>query len=213
MAISLIYRSATIYDLVMRLLYGRHYHHRGQAIADLVSEGASVLDLCCGPGFLYERNLRRKRVEYLGLDVNPRFVRRVERLGARAEVRDLRHVETLPQAEFVIMQASLYHFLPDVGPILNRMRAAASVSVIVAEPVRNLSSSPFPIVAALAKAWTDPGLGTGRLRFDEMSLDAAFQDRGWRVSTSRITGGREKMYVIDGAGTCAPSPSARESIS
>jgi SAM-dependent methyltransferase len=211
-AISLIYRSATVYDLVMRLLYGRHYHHRSQCIADLVSEGASVLDLCCGPGFLYERNLRRKHVDYLGLDVNPRFVRRVEGLGARAEVRDLRRVQTLPQADFVIMQASLYQFLPDVGLILERMHAAASVSVIVAEPVRNLSSSRIPIVAALAKGWTDPGLGTGRLRFDETSLDAVFQDRGWSVSTSRITGGREKIYVIEGAGTRASSPSACEPV-
>jgi SAM-dependent methyltransferase len=212
-ASSLIYRSATVYDLVMRLLYGRHYHDRGQAIADLVPEGASVLDLCCGPGFLYERYLRRKHVDYLGLDVNTRFARRVEGLGARAEVCDLRCVETLPTADFVIMQASLYQFLPDVGPILDRMRAAATVAMIVAEPVRNLSSSRIPIVAALARRSSDPGLGTGRLRFDEPSLDAVFQDRGWRVSTSRISGGREKIYVIEGSGPRLSTPSASNPVS
>ncbi len=50
---SLIYRSATGYELVMRALYGRHYADRMQAVAEQVPPGASVLELCCGPGTLY----------------------------------------------------------------------------------------------------------------------------------------------------------------
>ena len=37
-------------DCVMLALYGRHYGARYRAVADLIPDGSSVLDLCCGPG-------------------------------------------------------------------------------------------------------------------------------------------------------------------
>ena len=45
----LVYRSAAVYEAVMRLLYGRHYVARQRAVADLIPAGASLLELCCGP--------------------------------------------------------------------------------------------------------------------------------------------------------------------
>ena len=46
---SLIYRSAATYELVMRVLYGRHYQARLDVIAEQVRPGATVLELCPGP--------------------------------------------------------------------------------------------------------------------------------------------------------------------
>jgi SAM-dependent methyltransferase len=197
-ATSLVYRSATLYDLVMRLLYGRHHADRDRAIAALIPDRASVVDLCCGPGFLYERHLRRKGVDYLGLDINPGFIRRVERLGARAEIRDLRRDEPLPAADFVVMQASLYQFLPEVAPILARMRAAARTSVIVAEPIRNLATGQVPLVSAMARRMANPGPGRCPRRFDQRSLEAALGDPAWRTHSAPIPGGREQIYVLRG---------------
>src|SRR5947208_245210 len=134
----------------MRTLYGRHYGARYRAIADLVPAGSSVLDLCCGPGFLHDPHLRGKGVVYTGLDINRRFVARLRRRGATALVWDLNDGRELPTADFVVIQASLYQFLPEPRPLLRRMLRAAREAVVVAEPIRNLSTSRFSWLAALA---------------------------------------------------------------
>jgi SAM-dependent methyltransferase len=198
LAASLVYKSPLIYELVMAALYGRHYPARYRALAELVPEGSTVLELCCGPGFLYERQLRRKQVHYTGLDSNPQFIARLKRLGAQGEVRDLHQDEPLPAAEIVLMQASVYHFLPDAAPIVKRMRTAAGKRLIVAEPIRNLSSSRVPLVAALAARQTNAGFGKEARRFTEESLDALFQSLGMVPTRSfLIPGGREKVFVFD----------------
>src|SRR5262245_3683514 len=144
MATSFVYRNAHVYELVMRLLYGRHYWDRYRAVAELIPAGASVLDVCCGPGTIYERFLRDKSVAYRGLDINPRFVQRLQRRGVVADVWDARQDRPLPIAEYVLLQASLYHFLPHANRLVDRMWQAATRQVIIAEPVRNLATSSSP---------------------------------------------------------------------
>ncbi len=196
---SLVYRSAQGYELVMRVLYGRHYGARLRAVAEQVPDGSSVLELCPGPGALYRRHLRARASVYTGADVNPGFVDRLRRLGAKAVVLDLSAADALPEADVVIMQASLYHFLPGAQAIVERMLGAARERVIVAEPIRNLSSSRLAWLAALGRRGTDPGSGAGHeQRFDEPALDrlmAAYSEAMMTVFT--IPGGREKVFVLD----------------
>lgn len=182
----------------MLALYGRHYPARYRALADVIPHGASVLDLCCGPGVLYERYLRRKSVDYTGLDINETFVRGLVRRGVRARVWDLREDAPLPPADCVVMQASLYHFLPDPAPVLRRMLAAARRQVVITEPVRNLSRSRLPLLRALSRLLTDPGTGAHPHRFDERTLDELIGSlRPRPARAALIGGGREKMYVIE----------------
>ncbi len=49
-SVSLVYRSAGGYELLMLVLYGRHYVDRMRTVAEYVPAGASVLECCCGPG-------------------------------------------------------------------------------------------------------------------------------------------------------------------
>jgi hypothetical protein len=204
---SLVYRSAAGYELVMRVLYGRHYPARLKAVAEQVPSGASVLELCPGPGALYQRHLRERAGDYTGADVNPGFVERLRKLGADAIVLDLAAGAALPRADVVIMQASLYHFLPDAGSVIERMLGAARERVIVAEPIRNLTSSSLPVLALLGRRGTDPGSGGDghERRFDEARLDdlmAAYADR--KLAAFTIPGGREKVYVLDARGAQPP---------
>jgi SAM-dependent methyltransferase len=195
---SLVYRDARVYGLIMLALYGRHYSARSRAIAEIIPPGSSVLDLCCGPGFLFERHLRHKGVHYTGLDINPRFIARVRRLGGEGLVRDLHRDAPLPEADVVMIQASLYQFLPDVPPLIARMRESARRAVIVAEPIRNLSDRKIPLLSALARRHTDAGLGVRPRRFTEATLDALFESLGPSPRRSfLIPGGREKVYVMD----------------
>jgi len=196
---SLIYRSAAGYELVMRALYGRHYGARLRAVADQVPSGSSVLELCPGPGALYRRHLRGRVSAYTGIEVNAGFADHLRRLGATVVQRDLTAPGPLPEADVAIIQASLYHFLPAADTIVQRMLSAARQRVIVAEPIRNLSSSRLGWLAALGRRGTDPGAGDGHeQRFDEGALDrlmAAYSD----VTTAAFTipGGREKVFVLD----------------
>lgn len=193
---SLIYRDSRLYELAMLAVYGRHYRGRYSAIATLIPAWSSVVELCCGPGVLYSRHLGTKNVRYLGLDYSPDFVGALQRRGVDAQLRDLRAPDPLPPADYQVMQASLYHFLPAPQGVLERMLAAAQVRVIIAEPVRNLTTD-YPRLAGLFARATDPGTGASTARFDEVSLARFFEPyRELVESAELLPGGREKVYVL-----------------
>ncbi len=181
----------------MAALYGRHYNSRYRAIAQLIASRSSVLEVCCGPGILYRRYLRGKSVNYTGFDINPNFIKTLIHVGAQAEVRDLCSCEKLPSADYVIIQASLYHFLPTPKPIVDRMFAAAKTALIIAEPIRNLSNFKLSVVRSLACFLTNPGVGAQPLRFTEYSFDKFIADSfHTSVRAFFVSGGREKVYRI-----------------
>jgi SAM-dependent methyltransferase len=188
-----------MYELAMLLLYGRHYGSRYRAISDLIPGGSSVLDLCCGPALLYHRYLRAKSVQYTGLDINTKFIEQLIRRGGSGQLWDLRSGGPLPAADYVIMQASLYHFLPDASQVVDRMLQAAQNRVIIAEPVRNLATSKSRLLSLLGQLFTNPGAGEHSLRFTEASLADFFSGYASRVVESfTIAGGREQVYVLNG---------------
>jgi len=200
MSESIIYRNTLLYESVMVLLYGRHYAARYRTLAELIEPGSSVLDVCCGPAVLYRRYLRKRDVSYTGLDYNRTFVDRLTRQGVAASFWDLRDDRALPTSDYVVMQASLYHFLPDPAPVVDRLLAAARRAVIVAEPVRNLTSSSNPVVAFLGRRLSNPGTGDQAQRFVEHSFDEFFARYVPRVQRSfLIPGGREKVVVLRGS--------------
>jgi SAM-dependent methyltransferase len=209
---SLIYRSAGGYELLMRALYGRHYAARLNAVAAQVPAGASVLELCCGPGTLYRRHLRGRVSGYVGLDVNPGFVARLRAHGVDARIVDLAHSGALPGADVAIMQASLYHFLPAAETIVDRMIEAAGDRVVISEPIRNLASSGLPGVGRLGRRAADPGVGGHAQRFDEQGLDALMSRYAGRVLAAfPIPGGREKVYVLSGGAPTGPGAASASS--
>jgi SAM-dependent methyltransferase len=200
MSTSIVYRSALGYEVLMRALYGRHYTDRMRAVAEQVPPGSTVLELCCGPATLYRRYLRARAGSYIGLDVNERFVAQLRRDSVDARRVDLaRADEPLPGADVVIMQASLYHFLPDAQPIVDRMLTAARDRVIVSEPIRNLASSGLPLVGKLGRRAADPGVGGHAHRFTEATLDRLMEPHSV-LDAFLIPGGREKVYVLRAGG-------------
>jgi SAM-dependent methyltransferase len=199
MKTSVIYRSPLLYEAAMLTLYGRAYFGRSRAVAKLIPERSSVVDLCCGPGTLYQRHLRHKNIRYTGLDINTGFVERLSSLGATGMRWDVTEERPFPRADYVTMQSSLYHFLPDPRPIVDRMLAAARRQVIITEPIRNLADSKNPLVAWLARKMTNPGTGDQPSRFNEERLDRffeAYRTSGQFQISYRIAGSREKLCVL-----------------
>jgi hypothetical protein len=132
------------------------------------------------------------------VEINPRFIDGLRQHGATGFVMDLNDGEMLPAADYVIMQASLYQFLPEPGPLIDRLLSAARCKLIIAEPVKNLANSRLGWVAALARRHTDPGTGLRSYRFTERTLDELFGHYASRVCDSfLIAGNREKVYVLD----------------
>ena len=199
MPTKLIYRYPFLYQIVMRVLYGRHYRARSLAIADLIEPRSSVLDLCCGSGLLYHHYLRPKNITYTGLDASRPFIEALNKQGVHALEWDLQSAAPLPRADYVTMQSSLCYFLPDPVPVIERMLAAANKVVIIAEPIRNLSTSRSPLVAKIAVKLSGPGGDRAAQRFNEQSLDKLFASFSSRLIRSfKIPGGREKVYVLTG---------------
>lgn len=198
MAAALIYRSSAVYELAMMALYGRHYSARYKTIADLIPREAEVLELCCGPGTLYLRYLRQKNVKYRAIDMSEEFARALLRRGIAIELWDLRSERPLPTAEYVIMQGSLYHLLPDAGPMLDRMLEAARKTVIVAEPMRNFARSRFALLRWLSRKLTEPGSGSQARRLVEKELDELMTRYGNLLCRQFLApGGRDKVYVLE----------------
>ncbi len=191
------YRTAIGYELAMRALYGRAFRARYGAVAGFVPEGATVVDVCCGPPILYRRLLREKGVRYTGVDINARFIAQVRDAGGHGERCDVATTATLPVGDIVVMHASLYHFLPDPAPIVAKLYAAAQRRVVVAEPIRNLAASTNPVVAAVARRVARPAGADAAHRFTEATLDAVFEPYAACVEESFVlSGGREKVYVL-----------------
>lgn len=176
----LIYRNGSAYELAMRVIYGRHYSERMRLVAAEVPSGSSVLELCCGPGTLYRRYLRSRTSAYVGLDINEEFVRELRAEGVDARQVDLKTLsDPLPRADVVLMQDSLYNFLPAAEEIVDRMLAAALHRTIICETIHRRFES-------------DHGL-----RFTEQTLDAVMSRCSHQVVRSfLIAGGRDKVYVL-----------------
>ena len=186
----------------MRLLYGRHFEARYAAIAAEVSDGASVVDVCCGDCYLYLAYLRHKSVRYLGLDLSPQLVQWARRRQVEARQFNVWQDE-LAHGDVVIMQASLYQFLPQAKWVVNQLLSAARQKVIITEPIRNVSSSGNPWIATVGHRLTVPGGADAAYsgqRFDRKSLTELFEsfetfERSWL-----IPGGREMVGVFRGQG-------------
>jgi SAM-dependent methyltransferase len=212
MTTSIFYQTPWLYEGLMRALYLGGYKARSEALAALIPERSSVVDLCCGPATLYFKHLRFKQVSYTGLDINRAFVERLSFSGSEkvrnpqpdgttitGMVWDATADAPLPKGDYVIMQASLYHFLPDPYPIVDRMLAAAEKYVILTEPVRNLADSKNPLLAGLARKLTNPGTGDQPNRFNERRFEeflARYRDKGRVVESYPIAAGREQLCVL-----------------
>jgi glycosyltransferase involved in cell wall biosynthesis len=198
-AVPVIYDVPPLYQLAMRVLYGSHLRGRYEAISAEIPSGSRVVDVCMGDGALYLRCLRSKSVSYIGLDRSPAMVHWARQRGIDARQFDITR-SRLPNCDIAVIQASLYQFLPDARPVVEKLLQAAREKVIVSEPVVNLSASRNPWVAALSRRLTnpDPSHPSSGDRFDETRLDQFFRSFRTFERSFPIAGGRECVGIFRG---------------
>jgi Methyltransferase domain len=181
--VSPIYWSPFLYRMVMRLLYGRAYQERYKAVARLIPDRAIVVELCCGCGYLYEKFLRQRQIDYLGIDLLPQMVGRLRRLGAKVWVGDVLTMD-VPSGEVCVMLGSLYHFHPNEEQVLAIM--ARSDRAILLEPVRNLSAGGYPLVRLVGKYLSYIGETTSSYRLNSDQLNILLYSPQWRVLSDHL---------------------------
>jgi Methionine biosynthesis protein MetW len=190
-----IYWHPEIYHQIMKLLYGKHFEARYQAIADLIPDYASVTEVCAGDGYLFRHYLQKKMVKYIGLDINSSFVTH----GQHNNVPIVKHdilTEKIPSSDYVIIHASLYQFIPAHQIVVNKLLEATQSVLLIAEPIKNLASSNNPFISFLAKYSANPGKDHTLHRFNKNTLVDFFQQFKEFSSIKEVKGGREIIGVF-----------------
>lgn len=193
-----IYWHPAAYSLFMRFLYGEHFEQRYEELAGVIPEGAEVLEVCCGDAFLYAKYLAKKNVKYRGIDVNAHFDSHNKALGVDFQLGDV-FFDDIPDADYIIIQGSLYQFEPFCAEVVRKLLVKARVKLIICEPIRNLSSSSNRIIATAAAWASSIGQGAIHFRFNSESFDGFVKDHFEElIEQEKVTaGGREKLVVLN----------------
>jgi len=192
---SIIYWHPAIYTLIMKFLYKENFYDRYRIIVDHIPRGADVIDVCCGDCYIYLHFLKEKNVNYLGLDINKIFVNAAKRKGVRADQFDLAK-DQLPQVDYILMQASMYHFIPYEDRIMQKILNSASKRAIIAEPAINISSSENFFIRNMSRILTGTGTDHSNERFDKKRL-LDFFNKHKATGIFEIEGGRDIIGVFD----------------
>lgn len=120
-----------IYRYFTKLYYKKHYKERYSKISEIIADGAVVNDICCGDAYLYEQ-LKEKNVQYHAYDINQTYVSWLRKKGIDASVFDLT-LDELPKGDYLILQSSLYQFIPDHESILKKLINSSHKYVILSE--------------------------------------------------------------------------------
>ena len=108
-------------------------------------------------------------------------------------------VDPLPRADVIVMQSSLCQFIPRQREILDKLLGAARRLVIIAEPVKNMSSSHSTILASLAKKLTAPPPSAGQYqaeRFTDQSFLEFVQSYPQFISSQLLASERERIALL-----------------
>lgn len=193
---SLIYKFPLLYHFVMNVIYGKGRSHRFEVLDRHIPDGASVLDVGSGDCSLYSYLQKRKTITYLGIDCNFRLLKNGSRRGAAVRLLDIRNNIELPRADVVVMQSSLYQFIPDHSQVIQRLLRAARTRVVISEPIQNWATNASPLLKRLFNSLTNPGTGLVPHRFSKESLGAFYIQYGAK-EVYEVLDGRELVGVFE----------------
>ena len=132
--------------------------------------------------------------DYLGLDFNHFFLRKAISKGIRVKYFDL-HKDTIPEADYVVLQRSLYQFEnPDA--VIRKMLSSASKQVIISESVQNFEST---LIGRVLKPFIPLIVGThGKnkaFRYTEKSFRSLMDN--YNANYISTKGNRDLIAVIN----------------
>ncbi len=199
-----LYSYPFLYSLAVRLLFGKNFRNRYNAVAELIPDMAEVVDVCSGDCRLYLDFLRHKGVRYIGLDNSPEFISWATGKGISAKLFNIL-TDDVPISDYVVMQSSLYQFIPRQRDIVEKLLCSSRKKVIISEPVRNLSASNISLLAKFSRYMTRPKYGgetyLGK-RFNKTGLTELFNSYAEFEEAFLIPGGIEMIGIFRGKAGC-----------
>ena len=95
-----------------------------------------MVDVYCGDNYL-QSFFENKNIEYLSLGFNPAFINFSSKLGINARLFNI-YKDDIPSADYIVMQTSLYQFIPNHDQIPQKLYQAADKYLIIAETLKSL---------------------------------------------------------------------------
>jgi len=198
---SLIYKYPFLYRVIMFVLYGKEYFRRFETIAFFINNYSSMVELCCGFGDFYVYALKKKQIDYLGIDLSPNFVEYGRKNGINIIEQDISNF-SFPKSDYYVIISSLYHFYPNPEIIIKKMLSATAKNVVIVEPIKNLLNSKYRIISRLTSLLTNEGSGKNNFRFTEESLDKLMKTHFKIniVNIKKTKNGKEKIFILKNCG-------------
>lgn len=170
---SITYWHPLIYSLLIKLSFKTSYQKRYEVISNLINTNSSVVDICCGDCKVFDY-LKDKKIDYLGLDFNSYFVKNAKKRRINAREFNI-HKDEIPKSEYILIQASLYQFIPKHDKILQKLFDAATKYLVISEPIVNYGNSKSKIISCISKILNNPGDGVKPYRFTLDTLKRALE--------------------------------------
>ena len=192
---SMLYWHPYSYKFLVRLMYKKHYGELYETINDLIAENSSVVDVCCGDSYL-QSFFENKNIEYLGLDFNPTFINFSSKRGINAKLFNI-YKDDIPQADYIVIQTSLYQFIPNHDQILQKLYQAADKYLIITETLKSLGGSGNKFVSSIGRFLNNPGDGVKAERFVMPTFKKAMEPFQKNIENEFfINGGLDYLVVI-----------------
>lgn len=168
------------------------YRERYRTVCGLIPDGVRLVDYCCGDAEIYTSHLKDRKIDYLGLDFNDRFVSVLRKRGVPCLKLDILMSDAIV-ADYSLMMGSLYQFIPRHKELVDKILMRAK-RFVISEPVRNNTESQHWLIRKLAYSLNDPGDGTKRYRFTEESFRDFLANYEDRIVT--VVPGEIEMTVV-----------------
>lgn len=193
---SFVYKHLYVYRAVMNILYGGGYRQRFEQVSKQIKDlpaNSQILELCFGDTYLADY-CRKMNYRWKGLDLNRHFVSEAQNRGYDALYTDVSTCDRLPEADVCVIVGSLYHFHPNIFPLLTKMASSAD-TIIISEPVSNLSAK-NGILGFIAKRSAGVGKGHEMFRYNADSFMRVIHESIVQLNFSIVAVNRYKKDLI-----------------
>jgi len=195
---AIMYRYPKLYNLAVRIIHGKSLKKRYEVIAEEIGENKKVFELGSGTALVY--TFLHKGCEYLGWDLNERFLRFCRKRGLKVVKKNIFDFEDYPDSDVVLICDVLHHLVPNHEMLLVEA-LKRSKKLIVSEPaIFSKPSEIFKPIAVFFNYFLGDYDGINRPQsqlewdYNEEKLRAFFQRLG---CTRTIKVGWDMIAVFD----------------
>jgi SAM-dependent methyltransferase len=145
---SVMYSSPLVYELALNLSHRKNLNKRYDYIKETIGEGSNVLDLGCGTGLLGVKLC--KKCNYLGIDLNEKFLKLASSRALMVSLGDVFDFEKyIEDIDVVVACDVLHHIFPRHNELLEELGKHEGLRIIVGEPFKGYDKSSMGLLGRI----------------------------------------------------------------